>query len=323
MPVFQDSFVLAAEFHDFDSLAEASAGWDVQFSQVKAGRFSGQGTIASTDQVQIVHEVWNSGLLVTGGIPANTTAICFFRAAPPRLRNMRVEFDPHLTGVGGTPGHEIHLIAPGPSEIVTFAIEHRAMESHVRTAYGVDCATLGRDWWLRPEPGTPRCAARAEALLTLQAALVSGAAATPAARQRIQQAALAIAFDGLDIVPGSEPASLATRRALARRAEDVLRARMDAPPSLAELCGLVGASQRTLHLAFAESFGMAPKPYLRALRLNAARRRLRRGEGTVTQVAADLGFFHFARFSGEYRELFAELPSDTLRRARAEAGVAA
>ena len=323
MPVFQDSFVLAAEFQDCDALAEASAGWDVQFSQVKGGRFSGRGAIASTDRFQIVHEVWNSGLLVTGGIPALTTAICFFRSAPPRIRNMRVEFDPQTTGVGGTPGHEIHLLAPGPSEIVTFAIEHRLVEAHLRSVHGVDCDALGRDWWLRPERGAPRCTDRAGALLALQSALASGAAVTPAARRRLQQAALAIAFDGLGIEPERGAVSLGARRAIARRAEEVLRARMDAPPALAELCDLVGASQRTLHLAFSECFGMAPKPYLRALRLNAARRRLRDGEGTVTQVAADLGFFHFARFSGEYRALFAELPSDTLRRARAEAGQAA
>ncbi|WP_165982562.1 helix-turn-helix domain-containing protein [Dankookia rubra] len=41
----------------------------------------------------------------------------------------------------------------------------------------------------------------------------------------------------------------------------------------------------------------------------------------MTEVAADLGFFHFARFSAEYRELFHELPSETLRRARQETGL--
>ncbi|TDH60418.1 AraC family transcriptional regulator [Dankookia rubra] len=48
---------------------------------------------------------------------------------------------------------------------------------------------------------------------------------------------------------------------------------------------------------------------------------MRRDEGSVTEVAADLGFFHFARFSAEYRELFHELPSETLRRARQETGL--
>jgi AraC family ethanolamine operon transcriptional activator len=96
----------------------------------------------------------------------------------------------------------------------------------------------------------------------------------------------------------------------------VLRARLDDPPSLRELCELLGVPERTLHHAFQEGFGMAPKAYLRALRFSAAHGRLRRGEGPVTVVATDLGLFHFGRFAAEYRAMFGEPPSETLRRAR-------
>ena len=33
-------------------------------------------------------------------------------------------------------------------------------------------------------------------------------------------------------------------------------------------------------------------------------------------IAADFGFWEFGRFSGQYRRLFGELPSETLRRSR-------
>jgi AraC family ethanolamine operon transcriptional activator len=116
------------------------------------------------------------------------------------------------------------------------------------------------------------------------------------------------------------PISAPTRRRVARAAEAVMRARLCEPPSLRELCELVGAPERTLHHAFQESFGMTPKAYLRALRLNAAHRRLRRGLGTVTEVATDLGLFHFGRFATEYRAMFGEMPSATLRDARGRPG---
>ena len=37
---------------------------------------------------------------------------------------------------------------------------------------------------------------------------------------------------------------------------------------------------------------------------------------TVTDTATKLNFFHFGRFSSQYRQLFGETPSETLRRAR-------
>jgi transcriptional regulator GlxA family with amidase domain len=53
-------------------------------------------------------------------------------------------------------------------------------------------------------------------------------------------------------------------------------------------------------------------------RLEAARDALRVAspQTTVTQVAADCGFFHFGRFAFHYRRAFGETPSATLARAR-------
>jgi AraC family ethanolamine operon transcriptional activator len=62
---------------------------------------------------------------------------------------------------------------------------------------------------------------------------------------------------------------------------------------------------------------MPPARYLRILRLNAARRALLSGRaGSVTAAATDFGFFHFGRFARDYRGLFGEAPSETMRRGR-------
>ena len=52
-----------------------------------------------------------------------------------------------------------------------------------------------------------------------------------------------------------------------------------------------------------------------ALRLNTARASILEG-ATVTQAATKAGFWHFGRFSQDYRALFGELPSATLQNAR-------
>ena len=64
---------------------------------------------------------------------------------------------------------------------------------------------------------------------------------------------------------------------------------------------------------------MSPKQYLLLRRMNLARAALRDGfpvTTTVTEIAAQYGFWQFGRFAGEYKSLFGETPSTTLHRPR-------
>jgi AraC-like DNA-binding protein len=84
-----------------------------------------------------------------------------------------------------------------------------------------------------------------------------------------------------------------------------------------DLAQATGVSQKTLEVVFREHLGMTPGKYLTLARLNRAHCQLGEGrasELSVTQVAADWGFTHIGRFSSAYRQLFDELPSQTLRR---------
>ena len=64
-------------------------------------------------------------------------------------------------------------------------------------------------------------------------------------------------------------------------------------------------------------FDMTPQAYLKAVRLDKARRFLRKGSyATVAQAARECGFGHMSKFATDYRIQFDELPSDTLRRTR-------
>lgn len=86
--------------------------------------------------------------------------------------------------------------------------------------------------------------------------------------------------------------------------------------SVPELCGVFHVSRRTLQYAFEQVLGISPTAYLRILRLNGARRDLCRKDVRVSvqQVAADWGFWHLSQFAKDYRSLFQELPSATLKR---------
>ena len=77
----------------------------------------------------------------------------------------------------------------------------------------------------------------------------------------------------------------------------------------------MGTSRRKLNYCFQDVLGTTPVKYLRSLRLNGARRALRQAAPGVTiqDIASHWGFWHLSQFAQDYKKLFGELPSATLK----------
>ena len=104
--------------------------------------------------------------------------------------------------------------------------------------------------------------------------------------------------------------------AVAKRAIDLMHAHPETPWSTAELARATGASARALQRAFERSGQPSPMVYLRRLRLHRVHAELVANSPdsvTVTMVAGRWGFVHLGRFASQYRQLFGETPSETLR----------
>lgn len=89
----------------------------------------------------------------------------------------------------------------------------------------------------------------------------------------------------------------------------------EAPRSLVEICTELGVSLRTLNACSNAVLGTSAGAYLRRRRLHRVQSALRSGAAaSVTEAATAQGFWELGRFAGEYRTLFGETPSATLRR---------
>ena len=83
-----------------------------------------------------------------------------------------------------------------------------------------------------------------------------------------------------------------------------------------QLAAIGGKSVRTLYSLFERKTGLTPRLYIRQRRLEKVRECLRNPGSNmrnVTEVALDYGFLHLGHFSENYKNMFGELPSDTLR----------
>lgn len=88
--------------------------------------------------------------------------------------------------------------------------------------------------------------------------------------------------------------------------------------SLDQLCKLAGVGWRPLQKAFLAVKGQSPLEFVASRRLAAVHARLMQAadDVMVSRVAMDLGFSHLGRFAANYRRIYGESPSDTVRAAK-------
>lgn len=108
------------------------------------------------------------------------------------------------------------------------------------------------------------------------------------------------------------------RYQVVRRAREYIIDRINEPLQISAICRDLGVSRRALQYSFQDALGINPIAFVRIFRLNRARCDLTRTDAhlQVKDVIDRWGFWHPSRFSGEYRQMFDELPSETLRRCR-------
>jgi AraC family ethanolamine operon transcriptional activator len=98
----------------------------------------------------------------------------------------------------------------------------------------------------------------------------------------------------------------------------LLEASAGAPLFTRDLCRTTGVTERTLRNIFGEYFGIGPMRLLKVLQLREIHSALLAADPThetVTCIAARFGIWDFSLFARNYKDLFGESPSSTLRTA--------
>lgn len=313
-----NSLFLRHRFDDFDAFCEAARGWDLDFRQLDGGAFEGDMTQIVSGPVRVTQCRFNRKLAQFGSPPPDhwTFGIPAEPGVAFRWRGQEVK-DHHLVVFprGGEmdslsfPGFHIFAISIADETIAALCgqLGLPPFEEIVRDREIVACPSgvirALRDFGPRIMEGTgerPRLLANAAFQHEL----------------RGSWPALIIEAFGASRSVARQPLAQVRNRAL-KSALSVVAERAHEPLTITELYELSGASGRTLRYAFEEEFGMSPKQYLQAHRLNGVRRELRKGGGRKVADAANAwGFWHMGQFAADYRRMFGELPGVTLRNRR-------
>lgn len=299
---------------DIDEHAAHVSGWHLAYDQMSAGLFQGELSEFNLDWMQVMRDRTNQALIKKGSakpgtiafsIPVSYTGNFYCGGHPMPDGNALVAHADDLP----------QLRTPDQMDLIVVAVEQEILERELEL-HGItfDSAHLPKTYQLQGLALTSN-------LRTILDNLERGGAqALPQLTDEARRHQVRDAIMGqlLDLLPSVRPIELppSARKRTVDRACEYALAHLDEPLTILDLCRTLGASRRKLQYCFQETLGTNPVAYLRALRLNAARRELRRGGSLVSvqDVAARWGFWHLSRFSSEYREMFGERPSQTLHR---------
>ncbi len=301
--------------HDADELAACLGGWNQVYEQLAPGRFDGRFVECRIGELQVFREQTNQPLYEAGAVRADQHVV----GVPVRMhgvgRYAHLALGPHsVLSVRG--GSELDFRVPDVFDIVAVALPGSLLQAHAEGLEARPFEPAASPSVLQPAQPSVQ-ALRCLLLATLETASRQPASLTQVLQSRLQQALLAATLRVLLPAATADAPPPGQRHALVARARAYMREHVDQPLSVEDLCRVLRVSRRTLQYSFQDVLQTNPAAYLRTLRLNGARRSLRRADPAtlnVADVAARWGFWHLSRFATDYRRMFGELPSQTLHR---------
>ncbi len=303
--------------NDIHAQAALLDTWDQEYCQLSCGQFSGSVVSIWAGDVRFFVEKMNRAVLQRGHVGCERVGIGLPISLPGKSTLCGEAVSPKsLLVFSGESGFE--FLSPGQFLFVGMEIRSGPQQDtrQSRLVEALRRALCGRRRVIAiGEEGAGDLAA--SLLSVLEQLTNAPQLLDDAARLRaLQRLAIGSTIDCICKADGTEASaspSDANYWQLVHQIRDLVVDLPDCPLSIAELAMRLGVSRRTVQYACNRALDLNPTAYLRALRLSGLRRDIRHAD-SVTEVATRWGFWHFGYLARDYREMFGELPSTTLKR---------
>jgi len=312
------AFILNDRFTDFEEFAQTTRAWDLDFIQLDRGNFETKLIQIGADGVQLAQASFNRYIDQKGSPPPGlwTFAILTNESSPIIWRGRQVSKKSVMVYSPGSeidaqsrPGFDVYTLSY-PGSILDELAQMFEIPSFRKLIEATDLITAKASKLSKCREQTKHILS---AIKENPLKLNSKAMLDEMRFSLSQQLISTLVFSR----PEYHKPSYRKRDRGLRRAKAYLSEHGEEPITVRDLCGVTEVSERTLRYAFLEQFGVSPKSYLLAMRLNGVRRQFSHADpssATIAGVANHWGFWHMGKFAADYRRLFGELPSETLRR---------
>ncbi|QDT36869.1 helix-turn-helix domain-containing protein [Stratiformator vulcanicus] len=304
-------FFFQKSFRDFDELAIESQAWNLDLRQFDRGSFRGEIFQVGTTRSLLSRARFGRQLVQAGSAPYGMRTFAF-PSANTRDFEWRgrtvTNSDLLVFPVNG----ELQAVSDATFEVDTLSVSDEILDSVEMPEFG----RSGESAVLRCD--RTRLNAFRQRLKEIQRDIEtqSDVVLLPSFQAEfdvmLAQGIASIASVGRVQLRGERSAG---HRAVGRAVE-FMAEHAHLAVTIPEVATAAGVSERALRYGFQERFGLSPKQYLQACRLNGVRKALVAGDSRVSiqDVAIRWGFWHMGQFAADYRRHFGELPSDTQAR---------
>ncbi|WP_021028757.1 helix-turn-helix domain-containing protein [Comamonas sp. B-9] len=318
-PAVRGPAAQVAQTCDVDEQAALLQGWNQRYEQLSAGSFEGRVTSLHLGPIQAWREFSSQALHQTGALRAGQLAIGLPSSIPGNTMFCnRSCSEGHAIVFSGDGPFE--FVSPGGLEIIDFVVDQGSLDPYLTACEREQLQAQLAQPHLRPVSAHERW--RLPILLSDMQQCLADTTPEALPPQQLDEMAgdvlaaiAAVLRDGVGSEADEQLSYQRRAHIVSMARERVVATGADGSLTVEDLCQALAVSRRALQYSFQEVLGISPQSYLRAVRLNGARRAIKQGS-SVSDAALAWGFWHFGRFAQEYKALFAELPSHTCKRYR-------
>ncbi|NEQ33301.1 MAG: helix-turn-helix domain-containing protein [Leptolyngbya sp. SIO4C5] len=310
--------VMSLWSYDIDQLSESLRLWDIHYEQLQPGAVCGCLQQIQIGSIQIFRSQINRSVRSLGSSPQGTLAFGIPLQVPGRAIWHGYECD-HNQILLNT-NREVDFTTPDNYELFVITI-HRQTLSEI--AYQLNRKDIVKELDQKSlVAGIPQ---QLDQLRSYLQNVFQQVQDNPLCVYDAQvslvttQTIVRLLLNSIQLSQDAPSSSLRPlrRTSLARRVEEYMLDHMQQALTLGQICEAMEISERSLHYAFQDLFDMSPMAYLKARRLNQVRRYLKLADPRtekVVDIARQWGFHHMGHFSVDYKAMFGESPSETLKR---------
>lgn len=294
------------------SEANRSAGWEIEYRQLKKGRYRSHFGMSELPSVLLARDSFESSVEITGQPPKDLVMIAVPLGDQPAgiLGRGRTLTSHHVDLIDAN--SECDWIVPPGTSMSQIYISRGTIRDAFRALFkgdlpeNLNCLrpsaaertlieplrSLTRKGLSNPDGPADNQALLSQEIVELSAMIIACRARNTFARDSIRDV---------------------RRRGIYAGAREYIDGNLEHSIPISDICQHLGVSVSTLERVFKRTTGMPPRMYVQSRRMNKARHLLLKhgNELTVAEAALQCGLAHFGRFARSYRAYFGELPSQT------------
>jgi len=307
---FQPQAVIWDSPWEIERLSEFKEDWDVRRTRMKPGSVEVAISFFNTPRMQFSSTGYSNAIFLEGTFPKGSIILSLIHSKGKVFFRNQL-FAPHEVIVA-TSDETLDYLASHANTIFTLAVDETLFDSRFTLCFGESILKIRKENRLMMQRY-----AVSKFITYMQQWLYYFSEKKELLDSEIYTSIEEEILETLFSMVQTEKKHRARERFDIEKVRETMHEHIDTIYTVGELAKELQISSRTLQYHFRKKLGITPKQYLHQLRLNAIRAELLAcspEEAKISDIILRYGFFRPSHFGAEYKRVFGETPSQTLKR---------